>query len=57
MLYNIKMSKLHKIGDLKQRVYKGHLKIKERKRDLSSQSDKIKFTLNKALIDWIDPVK
>lgn len=49
------MDKLYKVGDLKERVCKSHLKVSERKRALSTHSEKIKFTLNKALIDWIDP--
>ena len=55
MVKKVKMERTQKLGTLKDQIQKSHLKVRERKRSLVNQSDHIKYTVNKAILNWIDP--
>ena len=59
MVANVKKERSLKMGKLKDRTRKNHLSLnkypEEKKRSSSVQSERIKSTFNKTLLNWIDP--
>lgn len=59
MLENTKKKKQEKVGQLKDKFRKSHLSYhkypEEKRRTMSLRSSKIKESINKTLLNWIDP--
>ena len=57
LVRSIKFSRNQKLGTLKDQVQKSHLKAKENKNMQINHRENIKSSINKALLNWIDPEK